>query len=58
MDMPESARTSQAERNAINEGKDSAFTFESLAQFRDAWKGRLVVKGLQWEARPLAMWPR
>lgn len=47
MDMPESARTSQAERNAINEGKDSAFTFESLAQFRDAWKGRLVVKGLQ-----------
>jgi (S)-mandelate dehydrogenase len=36
----------QAERQAINEGKDAAFTFEDLARLRDAWAGRLIVKGL------------
>lgn len=36
----------QAERRAINEGKDPAFTFESLARLRESWTGRLVVKGL------------
>ncbi|MGG5822937.1 alpha-hydroxy acid oxidase [Falsiroseomonas sp. HW251] len=36
----------RAERKAINEGKDPAFTFDDLAILRDACAGRLVVKGL------------
>jgi len=46
MDMPPAARTSRAERAAINNGKDPSFTAESLARFRDAWPRRLIVKGL------------
>nr|WP_255569396.1 alpha-hydroxy acid oxidase [Neoroseomonas alba] len=36
----------QSERRAINEGKDPAFSIESLARLRDAWQGRLIVKGV------------
>lgn len=44
MELPD--RSVQAERKAINEGKDPAFTFDSLARLRDAWQGPLIVKGV------------
>lgn len=44
MELPD--KSVQAERKAINEGKDPAFTFDSLARLRDAWQGPLIVKGV------------
>ncbi len=44
MDLPDNSV--QAERKAINEGKDPAFTFDGLARLRDAWRGPLIVKGV------------
>ncbi|MGX9964903.1 alpha-hydroxy acid oxidase [Roseomonas sp. F4] len=44
MELPDNSI--QAERRAINEGKDPTFTFEGLARLRDAWRGPMMVKGV------------
>ncbi|MEO3471971.1 alpha-hydroxy acid oxidase [Roseomonas sp. CAU 1739] len=44
MDLPDNSL--QAERRAINEGKDPAFTFDGLTRLREAWREPLIVKGV------------